>query len=67
MTHINDVVNSIFTMISDLEICFPLKERPESRVSMDVGWEKPPRGWMKINTDGSVKPDLMRATCGGLI
>ena len=32
-----------------------------------VGWEKPPRGWMKLNTDGSAMKNSDRAGGGGLI
>ena len=32
-----------------------------------VGWEKPPRGWVKINTDGSAMKNPNRAGGGGLL
>ena len=32
-----------------------------------VGWEKPPRGWVKFNTDGSAMRNPERAGGGGLI
>lgn len=30
-----------------------------------VGWEKPQRGWMKLNTDGSTMRSANRAGGGG--
>ncbi|KAK9991626.1 hypothetical protein SO802_026611 [Lithocarpus litseifolius] len=32
-----------------------------------VGWEKPPRGWLKLNSDGSAMRNPERAGGGGLI
>ena len=34
---------------------------------VSVGWEKPPRGWVKLNTDGSAMKNPDRAGGGGLL
>ena len=39
----------------------------QQRTIVPVGWEKPPRGWMKLNTDGSAMRSPDRAGGGGLI
>lgn len=34
---------------------------------LKVGWDPPPTGWFKMNSDGSVRTNTGRASCGGLI
>ena len=33
----------------------------------EVRWEKPPDGWSKLNTDGSVLGSMGIAGCGGIV
>ncbi|KAJ1381471.1 Ribonuclease H-like superfamily [Sesbania bispinosa] len=35
--------------------------------SVHVGWTPPPPGWVKFNTDGSVKDRGKKAACGGVL
>ena len=38
-----------------------------SRVQVQVRWIKPPSGWVKLNTDGSVFGDPIKADGGGIL
>ena len=38
-----------------------------SRICVPVAWQKPPAGWMKLNTDGSALGNPGRAGGGGVI
>nr|POF07587.1 hypothetical protein CFP56_56191 [Quercus suber] len=38
-----------------------------NRAVIPVGWSKPPEGWAKLNTDGSVLGNPVRAGGGGVI
>ena len=35
--------------------------------SLDIAWSTPPAGWIKLNTDGALKPNVPSAGCGGLL
>ena len=37
------------------------------KVLKGIRWERPPQGWMKLNTDGSVNENPGLAGCGGVI
>ena len=37
------------------------------KVLKGIRWERPPQGWMKLNTDGSVNGNPSLAGCGGMI
>ena len=40
---------------------------PKAKIVIEVGWEKPPMGWAKLNTDGSAIGSTGRAGGGGVI
>ena len=40
---------------------------PKAKIIVEVGWEKPPMGWVKLNTDGSAIGSTGRAGGGGAI
>ena len=40
---------------------------PKAKIVVEVGWEKPPMGWVKLNTDGSAIGSTGRASGGGVI
>ena len=41
------------------------QEQSTNKRKVYIGWEAPEQGWVKINTDGSVK-DQKSAACGGI-
>ncbi|MED6171274.1 hypothetical protein PIB30_117389 [Stylosanthes scabra] len=43
------------------------KQRPSNNCNLRTNWEPPPRGWVKLNTDGAVWDSKNMAGCGGLI
>ncbi|KAL4307123.1 uncharacterized protein LOC107605009 [Arachis ipaensis] len=44
-----------------------IKGESENIQNRRQAWEPPPRGWVKLNTDGSVKEEAKKAGCGGLL
>ena len=40
---------------------------PKAKTVVAMGWEKPPLGWVKLNSDGSTLSSLGRAGGGGVI
>ena len=40
---------------------------PIRRVVITCRWERPPEGWMKLNSDGCVAGSLGLASCGGVV
>ena len=40
---------------------------PKAKIVIEVGWEKPPVGWAKLNTDGSAIGSIGKAGGGGVI
>lgn len=43
------------------------RSRGRERVEMQISWQKPPSGWIKLNTDGAAKGNLGLATAGGIL
>lgn len=44
----------------------PRVHREQTRVS-NLKWERPPRGWVKVNTDANVDQNSKHAWCGGVM
>lgn len=61
-------LNVIFSLLADLELAFPFKpKKPHYPVSCDVVWKKPQVGWLKLNTDASVRHCPDSVGIGGVI
>ena len=43
------------------------RSRGRERVERQISWQKPPSGWIKINTDGAAKGNPGLATAGGVL
>lgn len=61
------VIRNILSLLSDHEAIFTVKKKPKNHVSKVVGWNKPLRGWCKLNADGSVRQDPSSAAAGGVL
>ena len=35
--------------------------------TINVTWTPPSENWIKLNTDGAIKGNLAKASCGGLL
>ncbi|GLU23496.1 hypothetical protein SLE2022_394950 [Rubroshorea leprosula] len=44
----------------------PLPSSKSTKATRFIGWDPPPPGWLKLNTDGSAVGNLNNAGCGGL-
>lgn len=61
------VVREIYSLITDLRVVFPCQRSSENRISRSLGWKKPCQGWIKLNTDGSVRKNPASSAYGGLL
>jgi len=43
-----------------------LHRNPQNREIIHVGWNRPPEGWIKLNSDGTCKGNNDVSGCGGL-
>ena len=47
--------------------CYSSSKIPNGSATKLVRWEKPPRGWTKLNTDGASLGNSRVASCGGVV
>ena len=47
--------------------CVHSPRNPVRKFNRGIRWERPPLGWMKLNTDGSWLGGAERAGCGGIV
>lgn len=61
------LVKSIVQQVMEFYYCAYPTKTPRRQVMKDIRWERPPRGWIKLNTDGSSLGNLGTAGGGGLV
>ena len=57
----------IENMYTEFLYCAISPRCPVQRVAVACRWEKPPEGWIKLNTDGCVAGSMGLAGCGGVV
>ena len=62
-----NLFREISNQAAEFMFCVSSPRNPIRRVSRRIRWEKPPIGWKKLNTDGSVIGCMERAGCGGVV
>ena len=58
-----DILNQVWEFVH----CGATPRASVQKVLRRICWEKPPEGWLKLNTDGSVEGGSGLACCGGVI
>lgn len=61
------LVYSIFQQVTEFYFCAYPSRTPKRQVLREIRWERPPRGWVKLNTDGSSLGNPGTAGGGGLV
>ncbi|KAJ1384853.1 Leucine-rich repeat domain superfamily [Sesbania bispinosa] len=66
--HVTAIVHSVLQLVRDSSRCLhvPSHDSPSKSV-IQVGWTPPPEGWLKANSDGSVRMGGSRSACGGAL
>lgn len=44
-----------------------LRLKAPARVNTSIGWDLPPTGWIKLNTEGAFWSTNLKATAGGVL
>ena len=57
----------IYNQATEYMYCITSPRNPVRKISKRIRWEKPPRRWKKLNTDGSIIGCMERAGCGGVV
>ena len=62
-----NLFREISNQAAEFMFCVSSPRNPVRRVSKRIRWEKPPIGWKKLNTNGSVIGCMEQAGCGGVV
>ena len=62
-----NLYREISNQAAEFMFCVSSPRNPVCRVSKRIKWEKPPLGWKKLNTNGSVIRCMERVGCGGVV
>ena len=62
-----DLPREIVNQVVEFTYCVSSPRLLKHRVVKNICWEKPPEGWMKLNTDGSAIGNPGPTGCGGVI
>ena len=57
----------IYNQAAEFMFCVASPRNPVRKISKRIRWEKPPTGWKKLNTDGSVIGCMEWAGCEGVV
>ena len=57
----------IIAQTREFMYCVCSNRGPTPYIVKEVRWEKPPKGWSKLNTDGSILGSTSLAGCGGIV
>ena len=57
----------IENLYTEFMYCASSPRCPVPRVVVACHWEKPPEGWIKLNTDGCAAGSMGLAGCGGVV
>ena len=57
----------IMNQVLEFIYCVHSPRNPVRKLNRGIRWERPPLGWMKLNTDGSWLGGADRAGCGGIV
>ena len=61
------LAKAIVAQAMEYTLCINRPNCNQPWVSKQISWERPDRGWFKLNTDGAASGPTNRASCGGLI
>ena len=62
-----NLYREIYNQVAEFMFCVTSPRNLVRKVSKEIRWEKPPLGWKKLKTDGSVVGCLEREGCGGVV
>ncbi|KAG8385656.1 hypothetical protein BUALT_Bualt03G0067900 [Buddleja alternifolia] len=67
VTNLREALFDIRRLSSDISLAFPSKTLRSVKVRENLRWEKPPTGFWKLNTDGSLVESTKNVATRGLI